>query len=187
MLLPRSQRPYTRARRTSQGRQIRPGFQAPILIPASAAPAPRQGCLTAATRLDAGFLVGANHSVARGKRRTLPTALVEIEYPGGLALKVRVARKDPTTVRPRTDRILSEPAPQGRFADGGDQPTLDDLAADLWQAPARQRHFRFMRQFAGQRFNGYREAWGGRALGARCGRVPQGLRYVLGRSACAIC
>jgi hypothetical protein len=38
----------------------------------------------------------------------LPDALVEIKQSAGLLFEVRVSRKDPATLLPRADRILSE-------------------------------------------------------------------------------
>ena len=95
--------------------------------------------MAAVTRLDTGFLVCTDDAILGRKCLTLSAALVQIEHPGGLALKIRVARKDPTAVRPRADRILCEPAPQGRLPDAGHESASDHLAANLRQAPARER------------------------------------------------
>ena len=169
-------------------RQIRPGSQAIIFMlnPHRARRPRRQRGMTAATSLDAGLLIGTHDAVARGKRCPLPAALVQIEHAGGFALEVRVTRKDPAAMRPGTDRILGEPAPQCRLPDGGHEPALDNLAADLRQAPARERHLVLIRQLTGQGLNGDHQTGGKRALGARCGIVPPSRPCALGRNACAI-
>ena len=177
MLLPRSQRPHTRARRHIPRRQIRPGSEAPIFMLHAhrARRRRRKRCVTTAACLDTGLLVRADHTISRGKCRAMPAPLVQIEHAGGFALKVRIAREDPTAVRPGTDRILGEPAPQRRLTDTGHKPALDHLAADLRHAPARQWYLIFIRQLAGQGLNGYDETGGKRAPGAPCGIAPPSL------------
>ena len=103
-----------------------------------------------AASLDAGFLVGGEDAVGLAQGCTFPLTVIQIEHSAGLALEGRIAREDPGAMRPRTDRILAEPAPQRRLPDRGDQAALDNLAVDLRHAPARKRHLRLVGELASE-------------------------------------
>jgi len=47
-------------------------------------------------------------------------------------------------MRPRTNGILGEPAPEGRVADRGDQAPSDSLATNVWNAQPREGKLVFM-------------------------------------------
>ena len=141
----------------------------------------------AATSLDAGLLVGGEDAIGRTQGLAFPLTLVQIEHAAGLVLKGRIAWEDPSAMRPRTDCILTQPAPQRRLPDRGDEAPLDDLAADLRYAPARERHLRLVGELTGERFNRDDEAGGKRALGARCGTALPAPAAFLDRIACATC
>ena len=70
-----------------------------------------------AAGLDAGLLVGGEHEIAGAKRLTFPETFVEIQDGAGLLDKARVARKDPGAMTPGTERVLTEPTPNGGAAD----------------------------------------------------------------------
>jgi hypothetical protein len=144
----------------------------------------KRGMDTAA-RLDTGLLVRGDDAVSLAQRFSFPFSLVQVQHSTGFALESRIAREDPGSMRPRTDRILGKPAPECAITDRGYQAALDDLAADLRHAPARQRYVGLVRQLASQGLNGHYDAGGKRALGARCGIVPPTPADVLGKSACA--
>lgn len=87
-------------------------------------------------RLDRGLLVSADDEVAGLEPPPLEAALVEVQAAAGLAGEVGVAGKDPRAVAPGADRVLREPAPDGRARDLGDDPALDRLARELSARPA---------------------------------------------------
>src|SRR5437867_6333995 len=62
--------------------------------------------------LDAGLLVGREHEFIGVQLLSLPLMLIQIEDPTRLEGESRVARKNPTAVLPRTNRILVEPSPE---------------------------------------------------------------------------
>ena len=69
--------------------------------------------MLAVTRLNPSLLVGGEHKILGTKRLSLPETLVEIEDRTGLFYKQGVTRKDPASMPPRTDSVLTEPAPNG--------------------------------------------------------------------------
>src|SRR2546426_6927289 len=88
--------------------------------------------------LDAGLFVGGEHKVICGQRLVLPYPRVEIQHPSGLAGKVRIARKNPAAVLPRTNGILVQPAPNRAATDAGDQACSAGVAGPLRRAPTGQ-------------------------------------------------
>lgn len=146
-----------------------------------------QGGVNAPASLNARLLIGGQNAIGLAQGFALPLRLIQVQYSAGFELESRITRENPGAMSPGSNGIVAEPAPQGRFTDRGHQPALDDFAADLRHAPARQRHLRLVGQLAGQGLNGYDEAGGKRAPGARCGIVPPNPAVVLGRSACATC
>jgi len=73
----------------------------------------RKGRMLAMTRLNPSLLVGREHKIFGTQRLSLPEALVEIEDRSGLFHKQWITRKDPASMPPRTDSVLTEPAPNG--------------------------------------------------------------------------
>src|SRR5436309_1003199 len=77
----------------------------------------------------------ASHRRTRQSRQAraadLPPALVQIQHPTGLLSELRVAREDPRTVAPRSDRILTEPPPDRDRCDLSDDSALDRLPCQL--------------------------------------------------------
>ena len=147
----------------------------------------RHSGMDPAASLDAGLLVRGEDAVRWAQGLSFPFPVIQVQHSDGLALECRIARENPGAMRPRTTRILGEPAPQGGLSDRGDQPALDDLAADPRQAPTRERHLRLVRQLTDQGLNGDDETGGKSALGARCGSAPPSRVGALGGSACATC
>src|ERR1700730_584263 len=47
-----------------------------------------------------------------------PDALVQIQNASGLGFEIRISRKDPAAVLPRTDGVLAQPSPDGGVTDG---------------------------------------------------------------------
>jgi hypothetical protein len=76
--------------------------------------------MNARSCLDTGFLVGRQNKLVIFERLALPDALIEVEDTAGLDGEVRIARKDPTAVLPRTNRVFIEPTPDGAVTDRRD-------------------------------------------------------------------
>jgi hypothetical protein len=105
--------------------------------------------VAAAAGLDAGLLVGRDDELAPLQGPTGEPALVQVQHHLGLGGEVGSAGEDPRAVLPRLDRILCQPAPQGGDRDVADQPTAEQLLAQLGKAPPAERHPAGGRQLAG--------------------------------------
>ena len=94
-------------------RQVGPGAFTKVFVldPDGAIRSGWQSRLFSASGLDAGFFVRRDNKVIRAQRSTLPNAFVQIQDGTGFGSKVGIARKDPASVLPRTERIAAEPAP----------------------------------------------------------------------------
>src|SRR6266851_4631044 len=68
----------------------------------------RQRGMKSATRLDAGFLIGAEHILIRPQRLALPLAGVQLEHWASAFQEVRIAWKDPALVAPRAQRVAHQ-------------------------------------------------------------------------------
>jgi hypothetical protein len=88
---------------------------------------------------DAGLLVRRKHEFVVLQGLDLPDSLVEVEQASGFDRELRVARKNPTAVKPRSNRVFVEPTPERAVTDFGHQPGLTDLLVQLRHAPARRR------------------------------------------------
>ena len=75
--------------------------------------------------LDRRHLVGGDDVLVATQLGARKAAGVEVEHAPRLRLEGRIAREDPAAVRPGTNRILGEPAP-----DGGPRDLRHDAAAD---------------------------------------------------------
>src|SRR5215216_3412281 len=69
----------------------------------------RQCRMQAKAGLDARFFVSRNDAVLFFQGLALPKSLVEVQNSFRFALKIRVARKDPTAMPPGANRIFIEP------------------------------------------------------------------------------
>ncbi len=76
--------------------------------------------MNAGSGLNTGFLVGRDHELVLFERLTVPLRLVRVEDAAGLRGEVGVAGEDPTSMLPRTNGVLVEPAPDRLCPDGGD-------------------------------------------------------------------
>jgi len=118
--------------------------------------------------LDAGLLVRRDDAVGCGQRPALPASRIEIKNAVRLLLKRGVPRKDPRPVGPWPDGVLSQPAPQGRLADGRHKATPDHLPLDIRDTEARQRKAALVGELTRQCLNRHYDAGGKSGLGARC-------------------
>ena len=92
--------------------------------------------MLADSRLDAGFLIRANHELAGLEGPALPFPGIEIEDASGLGGEARITRKDPAAVLPRADGVLIEPTPHRLITEGSNDTAALCLANDVCGAQA---------------------------------------------------
>jgi len=107
----------------------------------------------------------------------------------GLAFStnIRITRKDPASMPPRTNRVLAEPAPNGGSADFRHQSLSENFLADVADGEARQGQTLAMRQLTSESFYLNDETGGKSGPYARLGVHPRGPANGPGRIACATC
>src|ERR1035441_3697713 len=103
--------------------------------------------------LDARLLVGAHDVLVGSQRLALETAAIEVEDEPGLALEVRVTRKDPRPVRPGLEGVLGEPAPYGRRADRFHDVPGDRDPGDFGDRETGEGEAKISRSLAGERLD----------------------------------
>ena len=103
------------------------------------APVPAATTGFAPPGLDAGFLIDAEHVIARPQRCAFPTTSIQINDAAGLAGKVRVARKHRTAMAPRPQGVLAKPPPERGAADLGNDAARQRLLAQLGNRRTSQR------------------------------------------------
>ena len=117
----------------------------------------------------------------------MPDAGVEIENAYCFASEVRIPRKDPTSMLPRTNGVGTEPTPECGAADLGDYALSDHLLADIGQGQPRKRQSEAMRQLTRQGFYLYDDAGGKRRRDARPEVVLPGPADERMQIVCATC
>lgn len=127
-----SQRPKDFGAMDVQSGQIGPSATARVFVldTGCAAPPHGQRGVTADPGLDARLLIGAEHKVPGLQRLAFPAPGVQIQDPSRLGSKIRIVRKDPAAVLPRTNGVLMQPAPDRLAADGRHDAAAADLARD---------------------------------------------------------
>jgi len=98
-----------------------------------------------------------------------------------------VAWKDPTAVRPGSDRVLMKPPPNRAARDGGDQAGLTHSSSDVRRIPMRKRQAVRGGQFTGEGFDLHHQLWGEKPGGDPGEGVLPVLPADLQRNACATC
>lgn len=153
-------------------RQIGPSAFPEILMldPHGSAGGSRQAGLLTASRLNTGFLICGDDELRTMQGFPLPGSGVEIENASGFVSEVGIARKDPTSMLPRTNGVGTEPTPEGGTADLGDYALSDHLLADIGQGQPRERRSEAMRKLTGESFYLHDDAGGEK----RAGRPPRG-------------
>lgn len=144
------------------------------------------GRMDASAGLDAGFFVGGNDELVLLQGLALPDSLVEIQQASGFEGELRVTGKNPTAMKPRSDGVFMEPAPESAITDFGHQPGVTDLLVQFGQTPARERQAKLAGQLASQGFNLHDQFWGEKPGGDPGGEAPLARVGVRGRSVCAI-
>ena len=143
--------------------------------------------MDAASRLNAGLFVGGDHELVRLQGLATPGTGIQVEEATGLGGELRVARKDPTTVRPGSNGILMKPAPDRAAGNGGDQTGLTDLPSNVRRIPMRQRKPVGGGQFTGESLDLYHQFWGEKPGGDPGEEVLPDPLAGPRRSACATC
>ena len=168
---------------------IGPSTLAEILMlnPHASASGNGQGGLFATSRLNTGFFVGRDHEFRTLQRFPLPDASVEIEDAPGFASEIGIAWKDPTTVLPGTKGISTQPTPECRATDLGNDALSHCLLPNIGQRQARQRQPQAMGKLTGQSFYLHDDAGGKRGRDARLEVVLQGPADEPVQIACATC
>lgn len=144
------------------GSQVRPSAAARILVldPGRTPRSGRRRCMLAEPCLDARFLVGAQHELAGPQRLSVPPPGIQVEDPSPFLRKGGIARENPTPVLPRPDRVLAQPAPDGRAADCRHDARPLGLTRNVGAAQPGERHAELGGEFTGDRFNLNDDLWG---------------------------
>ena len=138
-------------------------------------------------RLNARLFVGREHKILGTQGLSLPKALVEIEDRSRSFQEAWVARENPAALAPRSNGVLTEPAPDGGSADLRHQPLVKNLLAEVSDGKTRQGQTGAMRQLTGESFYLYDDAGGKRRRDARLEVVPRGPVDESEQIACATC
>ena len=85
------------------------------------------GGMFAAAGLNAGLLIGGDDELILLEGTALPLARIQVQHATGLGSEIWIARKYPTAVIPRPNRIFMEPSPQSAATHRRDQATLLNL------------------------------------------------------------
>jgi len=169
--------------------QIGPSAMPEILMfdPHGSAGGGRQTGLLTASRLNTGFFIRGDYEFRTMQGFPLPDSGVEIENASGLVSEVRIPRKDPTSMLPRTNGVGTEPTPECGAADLGDYALSDHLLADLGQRQPRKRQSEAMRQLTGEGFYLYDDAGGKTGPDAHLEVALQGRADAPVQIVCATC
>jgi len=116
-------------------------------------------------RLDAGLFIRTENELIGPEFTALPEALIEIQEPASLLFEVRVSGKDPTTVLPRTDGVLVEPAPYSSVAEGGCQASVPHMRSEFRHTPTGKGWPGDPGKLTGDSFNLHDQFWGGKTRG----------------------
>ena len=166
------------------GRLVRTGAAAAVLVLEAKrlARARRPTRMASLADLQARLLIGGEDEIPLLEGFVFPPAVVQIQDSAGLVGEIGIAREDPAPVAPRSNRVLRQPAPDGRARDLGDDALLEDMATQLAAAEPRQRKSLRGGQLAGQRFDFSDDRRGGNRRGGLRGIDPLIPRVVDRRS-----
>ena len=141
--------------------------------------------------MNAGLFVCGNDIVIGAQRGARPNAFVKIfvkiKDRSGLVGKVRIARKDPASMLPRSQGITAEPAPQSGAADLSNQALRNNVLADFLDREPGQWEPEGVRKLAGECLNLNDEIGGKSGPDARLEAAPQGQAIGRWRIAYATC
>jgi hypothetical protein len=147
----------------------------------------RIGGMTAAARLDACFFIGRQDVLIILKRMPVPYSFIEIQDSPGFLGKLRITRKYPGTITPRTDGILVKPSPYGAVAYCGCKSRSSNFPSQIGNTPPRKGRLMDRGQFTGKRLNLHDNLRGEKSGGVRDGGVPPVPGDVLQKNVFATC
>jgi hypothetical protein len=150
-----------------QGSEIGPGPESRVFMFDSHGSAGLcvQGVMDSEARLNARLFVCTENELIGPELTALPETLVEIQEPASLLFKVRVSRKDPTTVLPWTDGVLVEPAPYRGVAEGGRQASVAHMRSEFRHTPTGKGRPGDPSKLTGDCFNLHDQFWGEKSGG----------------------
>lgn len=146
----------------------------------------RLGGMDAGAGLNTGLFIRRNDKLVLLQGLALPDSLIEIQQASSFGSELGVPRENPTAVKPRSNGIFMQPAPESAVTDFGHQPGVTDLLVQLGQTPARERQAELAGQFASQGFNLHDQFWGGKPGGGPGGEALPARVSARRKSVCAI-
>ena len=138
-------------------------------------------------RLNARLFVRGKNIILGTQGLSLPQPLVEIEDRSRPFQKLWIARENPTSITPRSNGVLTEPAPDGGSADLGHQSLVENMVAEIGDGETRQWQTGAMGELTGESFYLHDETGGKSGPAARLEVHPRGPANGQGRSAYATC
>ena len=147
----------------------------------------RQRGLLTAPRLNTSFFIRGDDELRTLEGFSVPEPGIKIEDTPRFPSEIRIPGKDPTPVLPRTKGIGTQPTPEGRTADLGDDTLSHYLLSDIGKRQPRERQPESMRKLTGEGFYLHDDAGGKRGRDARLAAVRPGPADGRVRSACATC
>ena len=100
--------------------------------------------------MDLCLLVGTDDELVLPQGTAFPASVIEVEDASRLHGELEIAREEPASSAPRTQRILMQPSPDRDAADLGHNAGGQHVATQLRAAEARQRQAELGRQFTRQ-------------------------------------
>jgi hypothetical protein len=96
---------------------------------------------------------------------TVPYSFIEVKNSSCLTGKLRITRKNPRAISPRSNGILMEPTPDCAVTNRGHKTGLPNLSAQIGNTPACQRELMCYWQLTGKSFNLNDQVWGEKTWG----------------------
>src|SRR5215210_326564 len=144
-----------------------------------------QGRVAALTGLDGGLLVGRDDVFSFSESLTLPSTLVEVQYPPGFLGEVGVSGEDPGAMIEGKDRIFGKPPPDASTRDRRHDAPLHRLPRYFLSAPAAQGNPADRRKLTSEGLHLHSHRRGKRLAVCRSGVYPPVHSTPPRRSACA--
>ena len=135
----------------------------------------------------AGFLIRGDDELRALQGFSVPEPGIKIEDTSCFGSEIWISGKDPTSLLPRAKGIGTQPTPEGRSADLGDDTLGHHLLPDVGKRQPRERQPEAMRELTGESFYLHHDAGGKRGRDARREAVRQDPVAGPVRIACATC
>ena len=115
----------------------------------------------------AGFLIRGDDELRALQGFSVPEPGIKIEDTSCFGSEIWISGKDPTSLLPRAKGIGTQPTPEGRSADLGDDTLGHHLLPDVGKRQPRERQPEAMRELTGESFYLHHDAGGKRGRDAR--------------------